>query len=235
MNRAEKNRPAYAELADTLRKQILSGQLSPGDRLPIEPEMSAQHGVSKSTTREALRVLGSEHLVTTVRGVAGGTFVAEPHPDRLSAAFEAGLSFITMAEGFSIDQLLEIREILEVPAARLAAARHTPEQLDELRATLEVPRKDQDYTRNRTFHDVLCHITGNPLLPVVARPVFHVVNERFRREAASKTFWTRVECAHEEILDAIAQRDEDRAAKLMYEHLEELRPTYKRIMSPPGQ
>ena len=72
--------PAYRLLADDLRAQITSGRLVPGDRLPTEPQLCQRSGVSRSTVREALRLLASQHLIVTTRGVSGGSFVAHPSP-----------------------------------------------------------------------------------------------------------------------------------------------------------
>src|SRR5438876_352461 len=66
---------SYQALADGLRAQITSGKLRPGDRLPTEPQLCAQSGLSRSTVREALRLLTSQNLIVTTRGVTGGSFV----------------------------------------------------------------------------------------------------------------------------------------------------------------
>ena len=70
--------PAYQLLADSLRTQITSGRLRPGERLPTEPQLCVRSGVSRSTVREALRLLTSQHLIVTTRGVTGGSYVARP-------------------------------------------------------------------------------------------------------------------------------------------------------------
>ena len=70
--------PAYQTLADDLRAQIVAGRLRPGERLPTEPQLCARFGLSRSTVREALRLLASQHLIVTTRGVTGGSFVAQP-------------------------------------------------------------------------------------------------------------------------------------------------------------
>jgi DNA-binding transcriptional MocR family regulator len=76
-------RPAYRQVADELRSQIMRGALAPGERLPSEAELSRAFGVSRSTVREALRSLTSQHLIETLRGVQGGSFVAAPDPARV--------------------------------------------------------------------------------------------------------------------------------------------------------
>lgn len=232
MSRRSPTRPAYETLAATLRAQILAGEYQPGDRLPVEPELSARYGVSRSTVREALRVLSSQHLVTTTRGVVGGSFVAYPEPDQLSTFLETGLSLMALFQGISVDNLLEVRDMLEVPAAGLAARRRDDAGVAELESTLFDPRAvraDDMFPRNRTFHDVLLRMAGNPLLGVVTQPVFRVLNDRFLREAAPERFWHQVDADHREIFAAVAGGDVATARGTMHEHLGRLRDTYVRI------
>jgi GntR family transcriptional repressor for pyruvate dehydrogenase complex len=221
--------PAYAVLADDLRRRIVDGQFRPGDKLPIEPEMCASYGVSRSTLREALRLLASQNLVTTVRGVNGGTFVAHPRPDQISDYLTTSLSLLTDGTQVSVDQLLEIRELLEVPAAGLAATRRDEDDLAALRASLFDPSAvdpAEIYEPNRHFHAVLLKAAGNPLLDVVTRPVFAVLNERFLREHAPPRFWHRVDADHREILRHVEAGDERGARAAAHAHLGHLRSTY---------
>ncbi|HEY3480196.1 MAG TPA: GntR family transcriptional regulator, partial [Streptomyces sp.] len=76
--------PAYQLLSDALRARIITGELKPGEKLPVEPDLSTQYGVSRSTVREALRLLASQNLIITTRGVAGGSFVAYPKPQQVA-------------------------------------------------------------------------------------------------------------------------------------------------------
>ena len=224
--------PAYAALAAELRGQIIAGRFQPGERLPAEPELCAGHGVSRSTLREALRLLASQNLVTTVRGVAGGTFVAHPRPDQISAHLETGLNLLAVDTQVSVDQLLEIRELLEVPAAGLAALRRDEEDLAELRGSLFDPAgidPAEIFEPNRHFHVMLLRAAGNPLLEVVTRPVFSVLNERFLRENAPPRFWHRVDADHREILRHIEAGDERAARAAAKAHLGHLRSTYVSI------
>lgn len=224
--------PAYAELAEDLRGRIVSGEYGPGDRLPIEPELCARYGVSRSTLREALRLLASQNLVTTVRGVAGGTFVAHPRPEQISDYLQTSLSLLAVDTQVSVDQLLEIRELLEVPAAGLAAVRRDEAGLAELRACIFDPAAvdpAEIYEPNRHFHTVLLKAAGNPLLEVVTEPVFRVLNERFLRENAPPRFWHRVDADHREILRCVEAGDERAARAAAHAHLTHLRSTYINI------
>lgn len=224
--------PAYQDLAERLRHQIVGGELSPGEQLPVEPELSSQHGVSRSTVREALRLLSSQNLIITTRGVAGGTFVAHPRPEQISEYLEASLGLLARSDGGTVGALLEVRELLEVPAAGLAARRRTAAHLADLRRTLEhpldLPGNDR-YPYNRDFHAVLLRAAGNPLLEVVTGPVFRVLNTRFLRDVAPARFWKRVDEDHGRIIEAVQARDASAAEETTAAHLRHLRSTYVRM------
>ena len=225
-------RPAYMELAEVLRAQILTGALREGDRLPVEPELSTTYGVSRSTVREALRVLSSQYLVTTTRGVSGGSFVVHPNVSQLSGMLEAGLGLLAMSRGVSAEDLLEARDLVEVPAAGLAAERASEEQLRELEETvLEHESGDmlalQDC--NRRFHAQLVAAAGNPMLEMVARPLFGVLGQRFSRGEAPPEFWDDVVHDHREILAAVRARDPEAAKAQARAHLGRLRSMYEAI------
>lgn len=222
--------PAYQQLAEELRTRILSGELKPGDRLPVEPELSAEFGVSRSTVREALRVLSSQNLVATTRGVSGGSFVVTPHRDQISDYLATTVGLLTGTEELSIRQLLEVRCLLEVPAAGLAAERRTEQHLTDLAATLLDPAEvsaDELRQANDRFHTTLLAAAGNPLLEIVVRPVFWVINERFRREQAPTGAWESVEADHAEILERVRAGDAAGASAAARAHLDQLVPLYE--------
>ncbi|MER7005918.1 GntR family transcriptional regulator [Dactylosporangium sp. NPDC000555] len=224
--------PAYQQVAHQLREHIISGRLAPGNQLPIEPEIAELFGVSRSTIREALRQLSSEGLVRTTRGVRGGTFVAYPSFDSISAHLETGIGLLTGAEEISIASLLEARILLEVPAAGFSAVRRSEEALKLIHETavfsdnLDVAHRLE---MNRGFHARVLSATGNELLEIVAIPIFQVMTARLDREDVPATFWRQVEADHLAIYNAIAAGDAGAAESHMRAHLERIRPTYMEI------
>lgn len=216
--------PAYRLLADELRTLITSGQLRPGDRLPTEPQLCARSGVSRSTVREALRLLASQHLIVTTRGVTGGSFVARPSPAQLAETLSTGMTLMMETGGIGAAELFEVRETFEVPAAGLAALRRTDEDLVALRSARCDPDREQPIrmpTVHRAFHAALAAATGNPLYSVVIRPLYcpamHGVPDRPRE------LWHQVESEHGEILAAVEARDRIRAQDAARAHLATLR------------
>lgn len=219
-------RPAYQRVADTLLDDLRSGTLKPGDQLANEAELGARFDVSRSTVREALRALSSQNLVVTSRGASGGTFMAEPDAALVSDNFSAGLHFLSLGSELTVSDLLEARELMEVPAIRLAATRRTAGQLEELRETIEGPAVGE---RSFRFHTLLLEMAANPLLLVMTRPVFEVLRNRFLRIRAPAEFWCDVEHDHSDILAAIEAGDPEAAAAEMTLHLRRLRKTYMAI------
>lgn len=225
--------PAYRQVADQLRSLILTGELQPGSRLPNETDLAALFGVSRSTIREALRVLSSQGMLTTTRGVGGGSFIAHPEPEQITRFLEASLGLLSGADEVGVRELLEVREMLEVPAAGLAAARRRQEDLEVLGQLLEQERAahpaNDGYEEHRRFHQAILDLSGNALLPVLTRPLFVTLRTRFLRDQAPATFWVDVEHDHEAIYERIAAGDAEGAMKAMQKHLASLARTYELI------
>ena len=73
------------QIAESLREQILSGQIKVAERLPTEEELARQFGVSRPTIREALKRLAAENLIQSRRGPRGGSTVKHPRPEEVSS------------------------------------------------------------------------------------------------------------------------------------------------------
>jgi GntR family transcriptional regulator, transcriptional repressor for pyruvate dehydrogenase complex len=221
--------PAYQSLADGLRAQITSGRLRPGDRLPTEPQLCAQSGLSRSTVREALRLLTSQHLIVTTRGVTGGSFVAEPSPLKLAETLESGLGMLIANGNLQGAHLIEVRAMLEVPAAELAATLRTDAHLAELAAAQFDPADEVDHILQviREFHTTMAAAAGNPLLLLICQALYASANERELTLEAPEGYLPRVDAEHREILAAVQAGDAPRAAAATRAHLEHLRATFE--------
>jgi GntR family transcriptional repressor for pyruvate dehydrogenase complex len=226
----------FQRLADDIRRQIMSGNLKLGARLPSEADLAHQYGVSRSTVREALRVLESQSLLVTTRGATGGSWINHPNQEQIAAYLETGFRLMTLASKLSsemspgmlsVDALLEVRAIVEIPAAELAAARRTHEQLTLLEESVD--RHDGNgemHAVHRSFHDILFDATHNPLLATVSQPIFAVIEDRFARDRAPGEVWTKVAQDHRALYEAIRDQDTKRAGETMRQHLAHLSKAY---------
>jgi GntR family transcriptional repressor for pyruvate dehydrogenase complex len=215
--------PAYQQLADELRADITSGRLQPGERLPPEPALCVRTGVSRSTVREALRLLASQHLIVTTRGVTGGSFVAHPDAGQLSEALSTGLALLNNVAGIGFADLLEVRRALEIPAAALAAGRRTDAHLAEIRAALFDPEIDDFDVMLRAhaeFHEAVAKATGNPLFELVTRPLYHVSYGEEVTESLPEGYWAHIDADHRELLGCIAAGDRECAETVGRRHLD---------------
>jgi GntR family transcriptional regulator, transcriptional repressor for pyruvate dehydrogenase complex len=215
--------PAYQILADELREEITSGRLRPGERLPPEPELCVRSGVSRSTVREALRLLASQHLIVTTRGVTGGSFVAHPDAEQLSEALSTGLTLLSNSAEVGLADLLELRLALEVPAVGLAAQRRTDANLIEMRGAMFDPDLDELDTMlaaHAAFHAAIASATGNPLFELVTRPLYHVTYGEEIVENLPGDYWARIDVDHRELLSCVKAGDAEAAMTAGRRHLD---------------
>lgn len=220
-------RPGYQQMADQLRDLMISGGLAPGDRLPAESELAGMFGASRSTVREALGLLATRGLITTG---SGGSFVSRMDSSQVSDYLETSLGLMSGPEGISMADMMEAREILEIPAVRLAAARRDEPHLTLLRTTLErgaqTHGREAMFREHRSFHRLIVAAAGNHLLSVMTEPVFKVLETRFVRPDIPARFWPEVDDGHAEILGHIERGEAGPAADAMRRHLTALRGVY---------
>jgi len=224
---------AYELVAGRLREQILDGALPRGARLPNETVLAGELGVSRATVREALRLLAAQDLIRTAKGAGGGSYVTVPSVDHISESLRSGINLLAEAEDVSLQELLEARELLEVPAARLAAQRRTPDDVGRLRAAIPArPLRldtEEQFAHNRDFHSIVIEACGNTLLSIAAQPVFTILQTDLARSTLGRGFHRAINQHHRAIADAIELGDEAVAGAQMHDHLEYLRPYYEKV------
>ena len=215
-----KRTPSLAqEVMNTLAARIRSGQYQPGDKLPTEPEVMAQQGVSRTVVREAISRLQAAGLVETRHGV--GTF-ALPPPKAAQSVLDLGATHTI----HDLLDMLELRISLETEAAGLAAMRRTEAQLAQMRQALvdfeEGVRKGErsieaDFrfhlqialaTHNRYFEEFYRHLGTSTI------PRTRLDTSQFAPEPG-QSYLLRTNREHENILDAIARRDPRAASAAM--------------------
>lgn len=226
---AERAQPAYRQLADRLLALIVAGELRPGERLPSESDLGSQYGVSRSTVREALRALSSRDLVTTTRGTAGGTFVRQMQASQVSDYLESSLGLMSGGD-LSLHDILEARELLEVPVAGMAATRRTDAHLAEIRQVLAVDHAHRErgatFAENRDFHKAVLAAAQNPLVELMTEPVFGVLQGRLLEPGLDVAAWDAVSADHQLIADQLAAGNVAGAEDAMRDHLRRLQQFY---------
>jgi DNA-binding FadR family transcriptional regulator len=231
-------RKAYEQVADQLRELIVTGELARGERLPNEQVLAGEFGVSRATVREALRLLAAQNLIRTAKGAGGGSYVTLPSVDHVSDLLTSNINLLAASRDVTLDELLEARELLEVPAARLAATRRTGEHVERLRATIPLDpvslSPGDKFTYDRDFHAVVIDACGNTLLTIAIQPLFSVLQTNLARSRFTRPFKRATNDQHRRIADAVEASDADGAAAEMRAHLEYLRGYYEEAWKRPG-
>ena len=201
-------------VAGALRRQILSGELGPGDSLPTEAELVSRLGVSRESVRLALRVLDAEGLTATSQG-RGGVRIRHPEPDHVARSL---VQLLTLT-GATWGDLLSFRRMLEPPAAAYVAEHASAEERD---AIAEVAARGiaPDGAGYHEFHELVVDASGNPILITVLAAVEQAV--RWAAAEQDITQYDRNEAArsHRAIAKAITAADPGKAENRMRQHLD---------------
>ena len=147
-----------------IRGLIQSGALPPGSRLPPEPQLAAQMGLSRSGVREAVKVLESARVLDVRRG--DGTYVTSLAPRLLLEGL--GLA-VELLRDDTLLEVVEVRRMLEPVATGMAALRMSDDELDELGRILDDMRAAADDAEkliqvDTAFHRTVVAATGNETL-----------------------------------------------------------------------
>jgi len=212
------------QVEQQIRDAILSGQFANGDKLPAETQLAEQFGVSRPTVREALGSLVSAGLIRKVPGVAGGSFVNSVTTDSLSTTLRDSVDTILRIGALDIDEITVVRHLLEVPAARMAAAHRTEEHIGRMRAVLDKQRSttidDPDVPSfDLEFHATVGEASGNRLLGAFVRAL-HAATGPVRYLDVTPEVARNGTKQHIAISTAIEAGDAEGAAKAMETHLD---------------
>ena len=226
-------RRAYEQVADQIRAHIEDGTLQPGARLPTEEALAAQFSSSRSTIREALRLLAAWHLVRVVVGRNGGAFVAAPDVAEVTDVIGGNVALLTSSESVTLEAVIEARQLIEVPAAGLAAERCTDAMLETIAATLVADPSeetvDEQFAKDQRFHLAVLEATQNPMVMIATQPLLDVIRAKVERLPRRREFRQAICRDHLAIYEALADHDADRAREEMQQHLDYLRPFYAEV------
>jgi len=176
-------------IADQLRRQILAGQLVPGDRLPTEDQLMPDFGIARNTLREALRVLESQGLVRVLRGRNGGPVVTYPDLAPTSAALATTLQL----RHTTVDHLDTARRLLEPQLVGWLAKHHDDADIDALNAAINAARLAADRNDFDAFasaavgvHETLIERSRNNTLSVLSLLLHEMVQGYYERHSVDQ-------------------------------------------------
>ncbi|MFG3274880.1 FadR/GntR family transcriptional regulator [Streptomyces luteogriseus] len=210
-----------------IRELIRSGALPPGSKLPPEPELAAQLGLSRNLAREAVKALAVARVLEVRRG--DGTYVTSLQPSLLLEGLGVAVELL-QGDSAALQDLIEVRRLLEPVATALAATRISDAQLAEVEQHLNAMREAQDDVERLNAHDAAFHraviaATGNETLLTLLEGISgRTLRARIWRGLVDTQTSGRTLAEHEAIFRALSVRDASlsQAAALLHVNNTEL-------------
>ncbi|MCW1384683.1 GntR family transcriptional regulator [Novosphingobium sp. KCTC 2891] len=215
-----RGRKRSEQVAHQIVTDIVRENKGRGAKLPLESELLEQYDVSRSSLREALRLLEVQGLITIRPGPGSGTEVGAPEPGNLSNT----LALYLMMARASLRQLFDAWRMVEPILAQLAAENHDRERVRALMGPFasDAVLDDRALASGLAFHDAVAELAENPVLALILGAVGFLVTEQVRIGAIGFELSSATVHAHTTIADAILAGDSARAAAEMRLHLDEV-------------
>ncbi|WP_192623139.1 FadR/GntR family transcriptional regulator [Desulfomicrobium macestii] len=212
----------YEEITSRLQTMEQNDDLKPGDRLPPERQLAIMFGVSRNSVREAIKSLEQHGVLISKPGA--GTYIAENSQANLAMAM--GDAFAR--ERHRLDDIFELRLLLEPQIAHLAAQRITKKELQKMQSLISAYTKNMRdglpvYFYDQAFHDAIAAATGNQSITLLMDQMHELLRESRDEALQSSVRSAKSLEDHQKILEALSMRDPERAREAMTDHLKHTR------------
>jgi GntR family transcriptional regulator, transcriptional repressor for pyruvate dehydrogenase complex len=213
-----KGKYLYNEIVEKLWGMIRRGELEEGQRIPSERALALSFGVSRTCVRQAIQTLTERQILEVRRG--DGTYVRTPDETSLIDSF----ALVLRAKGDLIREILEFRMLMEPQIASLAARNITREELDRLKIIIcdqerRILAGKEDSELDGAFHLLLAAASKNRIVKQVMELMNESLGESRSESLRNETRRKASVAGHLKIVDALENRDPDRAFEAMREHL----------------
>lgn len=218
--RPVESRNAFEETVSRLEQAITLGFVMPGERLPSERRLVELLQVSRTTVREAIRVLQKTGYVKPIRGRAGGSTVIA----RSDQVTEKDARRLVRELGEELFQLLDQRRVLESGAAELAAERATRDDMKAVYRLIEqerprIPRASNFHRLHPQVHIAIAQLSKSSQLVSMITDLHYRLNDLIVAARVAQATVLLRDVSHKAVVDAIARHDARQARRLMTRHL----------------
>ncbi|MCM3566948.1 FadR/GntR family transcriptional regulator [Neobacillus mesonae] len=216
-----KNKKICEEILEQMKELLVSGHLTVGQRIPSEIELSETLGVSRSSLREALRVLDVLGIIEAKTG--DGTFIKEAKMENIGNI----MTLVALSKELETSDLYEVRIILESYAASLAAERRSNEDLAIAKKYLlkadNGSTGEEGSLLDHLFHSSVIKASKNNVLVMLMDMISGLLSEQIKSTrtlfSSSAELMELIQKQHWEIYDAIEQQKPLEAQKKVFDHL----------------
>jgi len=216
-----KNTKVYEDVIVEIKTMIQNGILKKGDKLPSERDLSEQLGISRASIREAIKSLQIVGLIESRQGE--GNFIRDSFQDNL---FEP-LSIMFMLNECKVNEIFELRKVMEIETAALAAKQITDEELNDISDLLDkmrVSENEEERVRyDKMFHYKIAQASRNFLIVNILNSISTLMDS-FIKDARKIIINNKLKEAtdfqHEQIWNALKEHNPNESAEYMRKHME---------------
>jgi GntR family transcriptional repressor for pyruvate dehydrogenase complex len=204
-----------------IKEQIKKGILKPGEKLPSEREMASLLGVSRASIREAIKALSFSGYLEVIQGK--GTYILE-----MATQYDEIVNFFSGFSNYSLDYLMEARIMFEGEFARLAALNASKEEIGVIEKIFNEIAKSKDLNsfviKDLEFHLAIAKATHNPFMNGLMKIIGEMLYKETLKiiEISKDTRVNTIETTRY-LVQAIKQRNAERAKELMGKHIRNVR------------
>lgn len=220
---AVKTERIYEKIVRQVVDLIKEGKLKPGDRLPAERQLAVTLDCSRTSLREACRVLESEGLIVSKPG--GGRFI-----QKVDEKFEPSYEFdnVNLIEKTAVLHFLEVREALEPKIVELACQRATAEDIERIERVFINTNESMKHPESRvdgdtSFHLAIAEATHNFVFVSIMRSNLNLVRQVKIQTLLSEERYKDAVNEHRQIVEAIKKGDVPEAIEVTLNHIRKIR------------
>lgn len=216
-------------VVNEIQRLIVENKLKPGERLPPEREFAEQVGVSRTVVREAVQILVTKGLLETKHGI--GNIIRKMNSDQLAEP----LDILLKTNGYSLEDLHQVRTILEVEIASIAATQASEDDIGLLEKLLLKMESEKENLVNysdtdKEFHIALTCTTHNPLLMMLSKTIGELMLDAHLSVLTFPDLQVLLP-DHRRIFESIKNKDAEGARKIMKSHLEHAHQIQQQCLS----
>ena len=218
-----KQNRVFQDIVEQIQNAIINNTLKPGNKLPTEHELKETFDTSRSTLREALRVLEQKGLIEIRAGVSGGVIVKKIDADPMIES----LALLVKSGSISLEHLSEFRIKLEGNLVELAAQRADNKDIQAMKDLLKQAKpfiKKQDWDSflkiDKEMHTLLGEISGNPVFKFIQKTIHDNIHNYYdeylpmNQETAKENYND-----FDVIIKAIEKKDSKKASEQIMDHV----------------
>ncbi|GAA0704980.1 FadR/GntR family transcriptional regulator [Paraclostridium ghonii] len=224
------NEKIYQQVIGQIQNMILEGKLKNGDKLMSERELSQKMGVSRTSIREALRVLETMGIIESRQGE--GNFIC----NKIESSLIQPLSMMFTLNNGTYEDIIELRRIIELEAVKLAAIRGTEEEFEDLKIiTQRLMENDEICDKaeiDKEIHYKITCMSKNFLIKSLYNISLSLLEDFIVNSRQKVVYYHEedtINTQHKKICEAIIARDAESAYKYMKDHIDLIKFTMEKV------